>query len=74
MGQSKCRGPFETRLAQALARNECLRGYITNKPVLEKYAKVHGMQCLSTRLIQCGLLAVNIHPKPPCELPGKASS
>jgi hypothetical protein len=73
MGQARRRGTFETRLAQALARNECLRGHITDKPILKNYAKTHGMQALSTRLLQNGLLAVNIHPKPPCE-PQKSPS
>jgi hypothetical protein len=50
-------------MAQAVARNECLRGHITDKPVLEKYAKAHGMQRLSTRLIQDGLMAVTIQNK-----------
>ena len=74
MGQARRRGSFEVRLSQAVARNECLRGHITDKPVLEKYSKAHGMQRLSTRLIQDGLMAVTIQsPTKPCE-PQKSPS
>ena len=74
MGQARRRGSFEQRMAQAVARNECLRGHITDKPVLDKYSKSYGIQRLSTRLIQDGLLAVTIQPPTkPCE-PQKSPS
>jgi hypothetical protein len=74
MGQARRRGSFETRLAQAVARNECLRGYITDKPKFQEYSKNNGIQRLATRLLACGLLATIIEKRPnTCELPKNLS-
>jgi len=56
MGQAKRRGPFEVRLAKAVARNQALEGKIADKPDMVKFARRYGMQRLSTRLIMSSLM------------------